>query len=156
MGAGDLDLSVRFLFTFGDFLAVRIPEPDKIWKFDVRLWRETTYLAVQVIDATLSILHLQRGLSVCSFKDGASVLPLSALEARDYMKISWPSQLRLFEDSPRSAFFPAKVSGAWVFSGYKSHTIVDDGVMGMCFSREMTTLRWIERDAQVLLPFLRR
>ena len=37
MGAGDLDLSVRFLFTFGDFLAVRIPEPDKIWKFDVRL-----------------------------------------------------------------------------------------------------------------------
>ena len=36
MGAGDLDLSVRFLFTFGDFLAVRIPEPDKIWKFDVR------------------------------------------------------------------------------------------------------------------------
>ena len=36
MGAGDLDLSVRFLFTFGDFLAVRIPEPDKMWKFDVR------------------------------------------------------------------------------------------------------------------------
>ena len=32
VGAGDLDLSVRFLFTFGDFLAVRIPEPDKIWK----------------------------------------------------------------------------------------------------------------------------
>ena len=36
MDAGDLDLSIRFLFTFGDFLAVRIPEPDKIWKFDAR------------------------------------------------------------------------------------------------------------------------
>ena len=36
MGAGDLDLSIRFLFTFGDFLAVRIPDQDKIWKFDVR------------------------------------------------------------------------------------------------------------------------
>ena len=29
VGAGDLDLSVRFLFTFGDFVAVRIPQPDK-------------------------------------------------------------------------------------------------------------------------------
>ena len=36
MGAGDLDLSTRFPFVFGDFLAVRIPEPDKTWKFDVR------------------------------------------------------------------------------------------------------------------------
>ena len=36
MGAGDLDLSVRFLFTFGDVVAVRIPLPDKTWKFDAR------------------------------------------------------------------------------------------------------------------------
>ena len=36
MGAGDLDLSTRFPFVFGDFLAGRIPEPDKTWKFDVR------------------------------------------------------------------------------------------------------------------------
>ena len=43
---------------------------------------------VQVIDATVSILHLQGGFPVGSFKDGASMLPLSALEERDYMKIS--------------------------------------------------------------------
>ena len=35
MGAGDLDLSVRFPFTFGDVVAVRIPAADKTWKFDV-------------------------------------------------------------------------------------------------------------------------
>ena len=38
-----------------------------------------------------------------------------------------------------------------MFSGYKSHTVVDDGVMGMCFSREMSTLRLIEKNAQILL-----
>ena len=38
-----------------------------------------------------------------------------------------------------------------MFSEYKSHTVVDDGVMEMCFSPEMTTLRLIERDAQILL-----
>ena len=37
MGAGDLDLSIRFLFTFGDFLAVRIPEPDKTWDLGIYL-----------------------------------------------------------------------------------------------------------------------
>ena len=36
IGAGDLDLSVRFLFAFGDFVAVRIPEPEVKWKFDLR------------------------------------------------------------------------------------------------------------------------
>ena len=36
MGAGDLDLSVHFLLTFGDVVTVRIPAPDKTWKFDAR------------------------------------------------------------------------------------------------------------------------
>lgn len=36
MGAGDLDLSVQFPFTFGDFVAVRIPSVDANWKFDLR------------------------------------------------------------------------------------------------------------------------
>ena len=36
MVAGDLVLSVHFLLTFGDVVAVRIPAPDKTWKFDAR------------------------------------------------------------------------------------------------------------------------
>ena len=36
IGAGDLDLSVKFLFSFGDFVAVQIPDVDKKWKFDLR------------------------------------------------------------------------------------------------------------------------
>ena len=36
MGAGDLDLSVHFRFVFGDIVAVKIPQPEKTWKFDVR------------------------------------------------------------------------------------------------------------------------
>ena len=34
--AGDLDLSVKFLFSFGDFVAFRIPDARKRWKFDLR------------------------------------------------------------------------------------------------------------------------
>ena len=36
MGAGDLDLSVHFLLAFGEVVTVRIPAPDKTWKFDAR------------------------------------------------------------------------------------------------------------------------
>ena len=36
MGGGDLDLTVHLPFTFGDFVAVRIPQPEKTWRFDVR------------------------------------------------------------------------------------------------------------------------
>ena len=36
MGAGDLDLSVHFLFTFGDVVAGRIPAAGKTWKFGAR------------------------------------------------------------------------------------------------------------------------
>ena len=36
IGAGDLDLSVKFLFSFVDFVAVRIPDGEKKWKFDLR------------------------------------------------------------------------------------------------------------------------
>ena len=36
IGAGDLDLSVKFLFPFGDFVAVRIPDAGKKWKLDLR------------------------------------------------------------------------------------------------------------------------
>ena len=32
----------------------------------------------------IAILHLQGGFSVCSFKDGASVLPMSILREEDY------------------------------------------------------------------------
>ena len=60
-------------------------------------------------------VHLQGGFSVCSFKDGASVLPMSILREEDYEDFLTKSTSS-FDDSPRSAFFPAKVSGAWVFS----------------------------------------
>ena len=36
IGAGNLDLSVKFPFAFGDFVAVRIPDAEKKWKFDMR------------------------------------------------------------------------------------------------------------------------
>ena len=36
IGAGDLDLSVKLHFSFGDFVAVRIPDAEKKWKFDLR------------------------------------------------------------------------------------------------------------------------
>ena len=36
LGAGDLDLSVKFLFSFGDFVAVTIPSPNIKWKFDMK------------------------------------------------------------------------------------------------------------------------
>ena len=36
IGAGDLDLSVKFPFSFGDFVAVRIPDAEVRWKFDLR------------------------------------------------------------------------------------------------------------------------
>ena len=58
------------------------------------LWNATTYLACKLLAILLSLLHLQGGFSFRSFKDGASMLPLSALEERDYMKISWPNRLR--------------------------------------------------------------
>ena len=36
LGAGDLDLSVKFLFSFGDFVAVTIPPSQTKWKFDMK------------------------------------------------------------------------------------------------------------------------
>ena len=42
----------------------------------------------KLLATLIAILHLQGGLSVCSFKEGASALPMSTLEERDYMKIS--------------------------------------------------------------------
>ena len=36
IGAGDLDLSAKFPFSFGDFLAVCIPDTEVKWKFDRR------------------------------------------------------------------------------------------------------------------------
>jgi hypothetical protein len=36
LGVGDLDLSVKFLFAFGDFVAVTIPDVKSNWKFDMR------------------------------------------------------------------------------------------------------------------------
>ena len=36
IGAGDLDLTVKFPFSFGDFVAVRIPNAEFRWKFDLR------------------------------------------------------------------------------------------------------------------------
>ena len=36
IGAGDLDLSVHFLFAFGDFVAVCLVEPELRCKFDLR------------------------------------------------------------------------------------------------------------------------
>ena len=36
IGAGDRDLSVGFLFSFGDFVSVRIPDAEEKWKFDLR------------------------------------------------------------------------------------------------------------------------
>ena len=49
---------------------------------------DTTYLVCKLLAILIAILHLQGGFPVDSFKDGASMLPLSALEERDYMKIS--------------------------------------------------------------------
>ena len=49
---------------------------------------DTTYLVCKLLAILLPLLHLQGGFPVGSFKDGASMLPLSALEERDYMKIS--------------------------------------------------------------------
>ena len=36
IGAGNLDLSAKFPFAFGDFVAVRIPDTDMKWMFDMR------------------------------------------------------------------------------------------------------------------------
>lgn len=36
MGDSDLDLSVKFLYSFGDFVAVTIPDSNVRWKFDIR------------------------------------------------------------------------------------------------------------------------
>ena len=36
IGAGDLDLSVKFLFSFEDFVAICIPDAEIRWKFDLR------------------------------------------------------------------------------------------------------------------------
>ena len=36
LGAGDLDLSVKFLFSFGNFVAVTIPPSQTKWKFDMK------------------------------------------------------------------------------------------------------------------------
>ena len=99
----------------------------------------------------IAILHLQGGFSGVFFsKMEQKMLPMSALEERCLWRFPWPSQLRLFEDSPRSTFFPLEVSGAWVFSGYKSYTVVDDGVAGRCFNLKKTILRCIEKEAQFL------
>ena len=36
IGAGDLDFYVKLHFSFGDFVAARIPDAEKKWKFDLR------------------------------------------------------------------------------------------------------------------------
>ena len=61
------------------------------------------------------IAILQGGFPVCSFKDGASVLPMSILRERDYEDFLTKSTSS-FDDSPISDFFPAMVSRGRVFS----------------------------------------
>ena len=85
----DLDLSVQFLFAFGDFVAVRFVEPEIQWKFDLR--RD---LGICLGDA----LGTKRGSLILNPTTGAVSVRLDCikLELTDEMNIAQILQCKAF------------------------------------------------------------
>ena len=102
LGAGDLDLSVKFLFSFGDFVAVTIPPSQTKWKFDMK--RD---LGIYLGDAD----DTKRGVLILNPTTGAIDVRLDCikLELTDSMLHSYyDARVRLSDCRP----ILEKVSGA--------------------------------------------
>ena len=94
IGAGDLDLSIKFPFSFGDFVAVRIPDAEVRWKFDLR--RD---LGIYLGDAD----DTKRGFLILNPSTGAVQVRLDCikLELSEQMLHSYyDSRLRLSDARP--------------------------------------------------------
>ena len=94
IGGGDLDLSVKFAFAFGDFVAVRIPDAEVKWKFDLR--RD---LGIYLGDAD----DTKRGFLILNPSTGAVQVRLDCikLELTDQMLHSYyDSRLKLSDARP--------------------------------------------------------
>ena len=92
MGAGDLDLSARFIFSFGDFVAVRIPSVDSNWKFDVR--RD---LGIYLGDAD----DTKRGYLILDLSSGAVKVRTDCIKldvSDDVLQSNFKARTRLFDN----------------------------------------------------------
>jgi hypothetical protein len=94
LGAGDLDLSTSFPFAFGDFVAVRIPEADVNWKFDLR-----RNVGIYLGDAD----DTKRGYLILDLSTGAVKVRLDCVKlyvSDDVLKAQVNARTRLFDSRP--------------------------------------------------------
>ncbi len=94
MGAGDLDLSVCFPFSFGDIVAIRIPAPDVQWKFDLR-----RNLGIYLGDAD----NTKRGFLILDLSSGAVKVRLDCVKMEvvdEKLLADCGARARLFDNRP--------------------------------------------------------